>query len=215
MDTQLEKKTLREWREEGGLSQTELSDLAGCSASTVSGMESGGNLTTGRVGRAVAQVLGIDNSQIINLKIPKGRIDHHVWPDDGFSLETPAQTLQCWREQRSISQNELVVLSGVSGHTIRHIEAGSYASKKVLPRTRRMLAEALRVSPHKLILPGDNRPTVQNRGVEDLLRSELRGARHALRKSYDVLRDDPNMSFRGLDIRDKILPDIEREIRGT
>lgn len=60
-------------------------------------------------------------------------------------LKTPR--LRELREHASLSQMELAERSGVSRATIADLERGK---RKPHPRTRRKLAEALKVEPHEL-----------------------------------------------------------------
>lgn len=210
MGTELEKKTLREWREEAGLTQAELAELAGCSKSTVSDLELGNTSPTSFSGIKIATVLGLTVEQVL-IPTPKNGVRNAIsMPDPPFN--PPRQTLEWWRTYYSLTQRELARLSGLGSAVVQHIERGTH--KNTAPRTRRKLAQALGIPPDKLILPGDDAIPEQEKSEMDFLRAELRGARRALRKAHDFLRHDPNIAMRALDNRDAILPDIEKEVRG-
>jgi transcriptional regulator with XRE-family HTH domain len=203
---------LREWREEFGLTQKELIALVGCSRMAVQNIENG-TTPSGSVGHLrIANALGIEPNQIVGESdlLPAPPAD---WAVDGYSIETPRQTLRWWRNKRSLSQPELARLAGFSVKSIQRIEHEVVRRRR--PTTRRRLAQALRISPDKLVLPGDKAVTSEERSVEDVLRAELRGTRRALRRSYDFLRDDANIALKALDKRDVLLGDVEKELRGT
>jgi transcriptional regulator with XRE-family HTH domain len=210
-ETKLERKTLREWREEAGLTLAELGELAGCAKSTVRDIEQGSTKPGSRAARAIAAALGITIDQIVE-GMPEREIDTAWWGNDGFSPTAPTKPLRWWRERRALTTRELSRLSGVNARTIENIEIGAHNGVR-LP-TRRLLANALKVYPDKLLLPGDQRST-EERSVESILRAELRGARRALGKAHDFMLDDSNITFKAQDARDALLPDIQRELKGV
>jgi hypothetical protein len=46
------------------------------------------------------------------------------------------------------------------------------------------------------------------------LRGDLRAAQRMMRRCFDFLRDDSNVTFRAMDKRDALLADLRREVRG-
>ena len=211
---ELERKTLREWRDYVGLTQVELSELSGLSPSAISDYENGRLRLWGANCVRLAEALGVDQSQII--RVGRGDVIREVdvsWWEDGFSDEAPVMKLRGWRERRQLSQGELEVLSGVGATTISNIENDKY--RAITAAVRRKLTKALALRPDKLILPGDKTAPVDHRDIEDVLRAELRGARRALRLAFDFLREDPNIAFRSLESRDKVLEVVMREMKGT
>lgn len=211
-ETKLQQKTLREWRKEFGLSRREVAQLAGCAISTVTSVELGDATLTSAGAKRVLTALDLKVEQVIRGEPQRANVDESSWRLDRFSESAPRKTLRWWRERRSLTQRELAIKAGFSHHLISNIERSAY--KSASPVTRRSLASALRVSPEKLVLPGDDAKVSAERNVEDLLRAELRGTRKALKKAHDFMRYDPNIAMRSLDARDAILGDIEREVRG-
>ncbi len=208
-----EQQTLREWRHDAGLTQRELAELVGCTPEMIVQIEKGYTGTDNGTTRKAAEVLGIHRSQILpTTPAILQQIDKSAW-EDGRTPAAPKQSLRWWRERRSLTPRELSILAGVDPGKVKRIEARKV--QKVMPETRRKLAAALFVSPDKLILPGDKEKTTEEEYAETILRAELRGARRALRRSYDFLRDDSNISLRNLDKRDALLPELERELKGT
>lgn len=106
-------------------------------------------------------------------------------------------------------------MSGVQAKTIQAIEAGRATGTR--PATRRKLAEALRVLPHKLILDVSETAATEEASVEDLLRAELRGKTRTLRRAYDALRDPVKVTHRFQDDPGypALLAEIERELKGA
>lgn len=215
LNTELKRQTLKEWRHETGLTQRELAELAGVDKSSVAHVEQGLRSIKGRTARPIAAALDLHMSQIVE-EPPKTPMSFK----NSHSPDLPRKTLQSWRQQYSLSLGDLAVLAQLQPDTLRRIENGSLDNKRPIRNvritTRIKLARALGIPVGNLIVPGDNTPTptVTEESLEALLRSELRGARRALRKAYDFLRHDPNISHRALDQRDAILPDIERETKG-
>ena len=205
---------LREWRKEAGLTQRELAELIGVERHAIGSVESGRRSLHSGTAVKMMDVLDISKKQVVpgTLNIWDEEIDTEGW-DDGLSPDAPRQTLQWWRERRSLTLSELAALGNFSRTHLYEVEQGN--TSRTVPATRRRLARALRVRPDKLILPGDDVTPSNERSLESILRAELRGARRALRKSYDFLREDPNIAFRALEKRDALLKDVEREIRGT
>ncbi len=208
----LERKTLREWRKEAGLTQAELGELAGCVKQHIGGIERGRLPIRSATGHRIAKALGLKVGQIEPVTFD-AKEDEWVWAEDGFASSAPRQTLRWWRNRRGCTQEELSMRAGLSATVVNHIELGYM--KQVSASTRRKFAKALAVDPAKLILPGDAAPPGPERAVEDLLRAELRGARKALKRAHDFLREDPNIALKALDKRDALLPAIEQELRGT
>lgn len=206
-----EKKTLKEWRIANGLKQKELAELAGCSTSLVSHIESGQSRLTTRGGYEIAAALGVSVDQIVAIDATEGLTLNHRGID-GFAPSAPRKDLRWWRERRALTLAELSSLSGVYSSRISQIESGK--ARKVQSDTRRKLAQALGVDPGKLALPGERKTSAEEDRLEALLRADLRGARSALKKAYDFMRNDAAITFRYQDTRDAILPDIEREVRG-
>lgn len=206
------KKTVREWREEFGFKQYEFAELAGCARSALGTIERGEVILdsgTGKKVLAALHELGVNPDQIAPSGRPEDTIDISAFDD--FSQDAPRKPLKWWRERRALSIRALWRLSGVGVTTISSIENGHQV--KLQAATKRKLCLALQIAPDSLALPGDPQATDEGT-VEGYLRAELRGARHALRKAYDFMRHDPNITHRALDTRDAVLPDIERETRG-
>lgn len=212
-DTKLEKKTLKEWREEAGLQQGEVGELAGCSHATVSAVELGNISLDAKAARRILEVLELDKSEVLQENELEDFYGFANWADDGYSPDAPRRPLKWWRQRRNLSLSDLHHLAGVARSTIQRLEApgSTYPTR---PLTKRNLCKALRLEPDKLLLPGEGVPEESRILLDDGLRAELRGARRALKKAYDFIREDPNVSLRALDKRDAILPDIERELRG-
>jgi transcriptional regulator with XRE-family HTH domain len=211
-ETKLERKTLREWRQEMRLTQLEVAELAGISDNHYRQYERGDLSIRKKTGLKITNALGIKPSQVVPAEW-KIDVDTSDWVDDGFSPEAPRQTLKWWRERRGLSQRELSYLAGISIGYAGNIEGG--AVKRVPPHTRRKLARALQVAPVKLIFPGDDAVPSSEKSLESILRAELRGARRALGKAHDFMVDDANITFRAQDKRDSLLPEIQRELKGT
>ncbi len=47
------------------------------------------------------------------------------------------------------------------------------------------------------------------------LRADLRAAQRMMRRCFDFMRDDANVTFRAMDARDALMQDLARELRGT
>ncbi len=216
-ETKVEQKTLREWRERLGLKQWELCELANVHRSAIGKVEQGlipFDSGTGRKVLRALEDLGIPADQIRPDRTKLKDIESSViWSEDGLADDAPARTLAQWRVARGLSATDLGILAGVHDQTIRKIERG--ARRDAHGPTRRALAKALRVRPDKLLFPSDKKLPEREQSPEAYLRAELRGARRALRRSYDFLRDDSNISLRNLGKRDALLPEIERELKGT
>lgn len=207
-----EKKTLREWREDAGLTQRELGELVGTTQAYISDLEVWRRPIDVPVGRSAMEILGISETQILP---PPGIDDEEDldWSEDGFSSSAPKRNVAAWRLTRCMSRRQLVFLSGLSRRAVSAIENNEKGN--IRPLTRRKLARALRVDPGKLILPGDNIQLLEERSREDFLRSELRGKTKALKKCYDFLIQDSNLSFKALDSRDALVRDVEKELKGA
>ncbi len=214
-EAQVARKTLREWRQEAGLNQRELAELAGIKRATMSHLEIGLVNITSPAGQKVLDALQVHAGQVLPDNTWKSALQARQaqWADDGFSPTAPVKPLDWWRCYRSLSISELAVLTGIARANLQSMMYGR--QNGVTPKTRAALAGALKVAPDKLILPGDDAVPTDKQSVESLLRAELRGARRALRRSYDFLRDDSNISLRNLEKRDALLPEIERELKGT
>ena len=210
--TKLERKTLKEWRDDLGLTQRGLSRFSGINEVQYWKLEKGYIPLTDYYREKVAEALELEPSQIAPSK-PKLDINPDDWPDDGLRRETPIQTLKWWRERRGITQAELAAFSHIGFNTIKDIEQGTAVN--VRPATRRRLARALRVAIDKIAFPGDGKRPSSEKPLEELLREELRAARYALRKAHDFMRDDSHITFQAQAVRDRLLPDIQRELRGT
>lgn len=211
-EEQQQRKTLREWRERRGFSQKGMARIAHLNNTTIFGLEKGAIPLDSESAQKVMAFLEVTPEQVLPCSYEVD-IDPGMWPNDGLIPEAPHQPLKWWRERRGLTQTELCVYAGVSLNTVKDIEQATW--KNVRPATRRKLARALKVAPDKIIFPGQNVRPSSEREPEDVLRAELRGARRALRKAYDFLRDDPNIALKALDKRDAIMGDIERELRGT
>lgn len=209
---QLQRKTLREWRESFGLQQQELADMCGVAHQRISNIELGERRIDNAVGRLAADALGLSIDQIVP-EPPKGIAvpDTSVW-EDGFLPSAPCEDLRWWRQRRGLSQRQLAAMAGLYYSHYTKIEMGLLQSVTIT--TRRKLAGALKVHPNKLILPGDDLKPVREQALEDLLRSELRGSRRALKKVHDFLIDDSNITFKAQDARDALLRDIGPEMKG-
>jgi transcriptional regulator with XRE-family HTH domain len=137
--------------------------------------------------------------------------------------ELLATGVRAWRLKRSWSQGELARAANVSETTVVRLEGGDPKRLKKRPyrTTLRKVADAFGVEVDDLVNPpgsalaSTGEPDPKAQPLNAHLRAELRGARRALRKSYDFLREDPNIAFRALDRRDTVLQEVEREIRGT
>lgn len=211
-ETELERKTLREWRESVGLEQRELADLCGVSHQRISALELGERRIENTTGQLVAKTLGLSIEQIMPER-PKGVTvpDTSGW-DDGFSQSAPREHLRWWREHRGLSQRQLAAMAGLYYSHFTKIELGLL--KSVTITTRRKLATALKVHLEKLILPGDDATPSRQQALEDLLRAELNGKKRAIRRLHDFLIDDSNITFKAQDARDALLRDIGPELKG-
>lgn len=221
METQkndLEKKTLREWRLDAGLTQRELGEFVDSSQGHLSTLEFGIRSSDTMILRKIAQVLDISIDQILPAE-KKPQVPEPDYRVDGLSPEAPRRDLRWWRERRYLGIRDLAYLSGVNESTILRLEqfvlqGRGKRKSQTRPMTRRKLCEVLKVSPDKLALPGDDPVVEDSQKTEDVLRAELRGVRRMLRRSYDFLRDDANITFKALDKRDVLLGDVEQEIKG-
>lgn len=211
-EERVERKLLREWREEAGLLQRELAELAACGQTTVAMIERGVISMDGAAGQRLAEVLGVELSQIV---APTVAEEEFHWEEDGFDPYAPRRTLRDWRQARGMSIRELGILARVPPSTISGIENEARHGGKTKAVTRRRLVSALRVHSSKITFPGTGAKPTEEEPLEVQLRAELRGARRALKRSYDFLREDPNIAFRALEKRDALLGDVEKELRGT
>lgn len=219
MDTQTEWRSPAQWREHLGFNQAEFADLAGCDQTYISKLETGYQPFNSRVGRRYLWVLenrGVEPA-LVDTEAPnrarKKKIEEQsVWIEDGYRATSPKRSLAEWRLARGLSQADLALLSGLNEQTIGRIERGENPTK---PITRQRLAKVLQVRKDKLILPGDKAPTEAAVRIEDDLRAQLRSARHTLRKAYDFMSDDAQLSWKGQDTRDSLLPEIQRELKGS
>jgi hypothetical protein len=50
---------------------------------------------------------------------------------------------------------------------------------------------------------------------EALLRGDLRASRRLMRRCFDFLIDDGNVTFKAMEVRDGLVEDLRRELRGT
>ncbi len=211
-EEKMEKMTLREWRKYLGLSQVDVARLAECSNSTVGLVERGAISFKTDAGRRILDALSVTADAVLQENQLEGCVGSPLWDIDGFAPEAPRRGLKWWREARVLSLENLGLLAQIDGAHIFRIEHGKTGA--VRPLTRHKLAKALRVAPDKLVFHGDRPIETSTVRVEDLLREELRGARRALKKARDFMRNDAAITFRYQDARDAILPDIEREVRG-
>ena len=202
------KKTLKELRRESALSQADIAEMLGVSQAAVSRFESGVQLPEAEARQKLEELYETQDIRFID----KNQIDlkwlRFTDPN------APKRSLKWWREERHLSTEELAELAGVSPRAINNIERGSTLS--IRPKNRRALAKALMVAPDKLVLPGDDEAA--DPGFTDrtaTLRAELRESRRTNRKMYDFVINDSNITFKGQDIRDRLLPELQRELRGT
>jgi transcriptional regulator with XRE-family HTH domain len=208
VEATMQKKTLKELRKESLLSQADVAEMIGVSQAKLSRFESGVQVPDSSERARLEQLYSTPEIKWID----KNQIDlkwlRFTNPSD------PRKSLRWWREHRYLGVGELAELSGLSERTINNMERG--ASLRVRPKNRRALAKALMVAPDKLVLPGDEEAedsTYIDRTA--ILRSELRGARRALRLAYDILREDAAITHRWQATRDDVMPDIVRELKGT
>lgn len=206
------KQTLGEWRDELGMTQRGIARAAGISEVQYWKLEKGYILLSDYYLEKLVPVFNVQAQQIIPSR-PKLDFDPDEWPDDGLLREAPVQPLKWWRERRGLTQAEFAAFSHVGFNTIKDIEQGR--SIRVRPPTKRRLARSLRVAVDKIAFPGDGKPISSEKPREDLLREDLRAARYALRKAHDFMIDDAAITFRYQEQRDALLPDIQRELRGT
>lgn len=207
-----ERKTLKEWRLDVGITQTDIAKMLGCSRTNIQYLEAGVVSLDSRTARDYMDALNL-SEEMVELGPPKWAADNAVWIDDGYKADTPRRPLKWWRLRRGLSQAALAGLAGLHPVTIRALERGK--QNLGAPGTRSKVASALRVSPEKLVLPGDKDGPDEDVDVTAVLRAELRGKIRVLKKARDFMRNDAAITFRYQDARDAILPDIEREIRGT
>jgi transcriptional regulator with XRE-family HTH domain len=207
-ETLIHKKTLKELRKENLLSQADVAEMIGVSQAKVSRFEAGTQVPDFEERARLAQLYSTPEIRWID----KNQIDlkwlRHTNAND------PKRTLRWWRDHRHLSVEELAELSGLSSRTINSWEKGAVLSMR--PKNRRALAKALMIAPDKLVLPGDEErlsPGFTDRTAN--LRAELRGARHALRLAYDILREDAAITHRWQQARDDVMPEIVRELKGT
>lgn len=213
-----EKKTLREWRKQFRLSQNQLIELAGLDAAArgkLGEIERGLRPVHSPLGEKLAEAMGLYVSQFVPVELPNDYAEDCDWTDDGYADDAPRQTVRWWRERRGMSQQELSIRAGLGIGYVGLLE-GNYKSA-VAPKSRRALCKALRVSPSKLVLPGDDVALESIQSTEQILRAELRGARRCLRRAYDALQDAANTTHKFQDSRAYVdlLSDMEREMRGT
>lgn len=217
----VERKTLREWRDDAGLLQAELAELAGISTGTVAAVEAGLRSLDAPSSRRIMEALGVTPNRLAIVDPRAIPIPVPNFDVDGLSADAPRLELKQWRDLRCLSIQELAVLVGINRSNISKLEGHSYGAKgerqNVYPATRRHLCEVLRVRPDKLILPGDDAIPEQERSALSYAREEVRGARKALRRSYDFLRDISNVTHRAQDGRvyADLLAEIERELKGA
>lgn len=208
-----------EWREYAGFTQEDLAEVANVHQTAISQLEEGKRPYNSKQGRRYLwglEQLGIDRD-LVDIGKPsrerRERLDARlVFDEDGYAATAPRRSLEDWRTSRNVTQDELAILTGLSYVTINRIEAGE---GKTRLQTRKRLARALRVRPDKLILPGDKQPTETEIKLEQRLRGELRDVRRTLHKAYDVLRDDSSITFKAQDTVHDLLPEIQRELKGT
>jgi transcriptional regulator with XRE-family HTH domain len=207
-ETVTQKKTLRELRKEMTLDQADVALMIGVSQATVSRFENGTQVPERSQRQKLEELYETRDIRWID----KNQIDLAWlrWTDP----KAPRKSLRWWREHRHLTVSELAELSGLSERTINNWERGT--APKMRPKNRRAAAKALMVAPDRIILPGDEEgedSTYVDRTAN--LRSELRGARRALRLAYDILREDAAITHRWQETRDQILPEIVRELKGT
>jgi transcriptional regulator with XRE-family HTH domain len=211
--TAIQKKSLKELRKESLLSQADVADILGVSQATVSRFESGVQVPERGQRQTLRELYDTELHGTSGVQwIDKNQLDlkwlRHTNPND------PRRTLRWWRDHRHLSVEELAELSGLSPKTINNWEKGAVLTMR--PKNRRALAKALMIAPDKLVLPGDEEklsPGFTDRTAN--LRAELRGARHALRLAYDILREDAAITHRWQQSRDDVMPEIVRELKGT
>jgi transcriptional regulator with XRE-family HTH domain len=205
-ETATQKKTLKELRKENLFSQAEVAEMLGVSQAKMSRFENGTQVPERQERYRLEQLYGTPEIRWID----KNQIDLAWlrWTDP----KAPRKSLRWWREHRHLTVSELAELSGLSERTINNWERGT--APKMRPKNRRAAAKALMVAPDKIILPGDEEDATYIDRTANL-RSELRGARRALRLAYDILREDAAITHRWQETRDQILPEIVRELKGT
>lgn len=208
MQTTIAKKSLKELRKENLLSQADVAKIVGISQAKASRFERGTQVPDAQERARFEQLYSTPEIRWIDGNQVDLKWIRYTNPND------PAHTLKWWREHRHLSIEELSKLSGISQRTINNWERGAVLTMR--PKNRRTLAKALMIAPDKLVLPGDEEsldPGYIDRTAN--LRAELRGARRALRKAYDILSDDAAITHRYQQRRDNVMPDIVRELKGT
>jgi transcriptional regulator with XRE-family HTH domain len=206
--TAIQKMTLKALREEMGFSQRDVAEMVGISAASISRYETGTQLPDSPERQRLEQFYGTKDIRWIDTN--QKDLKWLRWTDPN----APRKSLRWWREHRHLTVGELSELSGLSTRTINNWEHGT--APKMRPKNRRAVAKALMVAPDKIILPGDEEgedATYVDRTAN--LRSELRGARRALRLAYDILREDAAITHRWQETRDQVMPEIVRELKGT
>jgi transcriptional regulator with XRE-family HTH domain len=205
-ETAIQEKTLRELRKENGFSQADVAEFVDVSQATVSRFENGTQVPNGQERARLEQLYNTPDIRWIDKN--QADLAWLRWTDP----KAPRKSLRWWREHRHLTVSELAKLSGLSERTINNWEHGT--APKMRPKNRRAAAKALMVAPDKIILPGDEEDATYIDRTANL-RSELRGARRALRLAYDILREDAAITHRWQETRDQILPEIVRELKGT
>lgn len=208
MEAKVAKRTLKELREGNLLSQRDVAEMLGVSGATVSRYETGEQVPDAPMRGRLQELYETSEIRWIDKNAASLAWVRYTDPS------APKRSLRWWRQERHLSVEELSDLAGVSPRTINSWERG--ATLTMRPKNRRALAKALMVAPDKIVLPSDaieEDPAFFDRTAQ--IRAELRGAQRALRKAYDFMVDDSNITFKAQDIRDDLLPEIQRELKGT
>lgn len=213
-------KTIRELREDAGLTQRELAELVGFGRTAIRDFEIGSKSLDAPSSRRIMEALGVSPNQVTPVD-PRHAIPVPNFDVDGLSADAPRLELRAWRELRCVSVQDLAVLVGMASSNIERLEGvsnGARGKKRtVFPATRRYLCEVLRVRPDKLILPGDDAIPEQERSALSYAREEVREYQKHTRRTYDFLRDISNVTHKGQDLRAyaDLLAEAERKLKGT
>lgn len=210
-ETKLERKTLRDWREEFGLTQKELAILADCSGGAIGNIERGEVAPDTEVGQRIAQALGLAPGQILRGELPADKIDISAFND--FSQHAPRKPVKWWRERHSLTRGELCRLAGISHSTLYRIEAGKRIRNDP-SLIKRKLALALQVYPDSLALPGD-KVSEEEKSLEVILAAQTRRQSRLLRRWQDAVLDGRYLTNRAYDDLDGLIKDTAQELEGT